>query len=221
MRYTLGQGNHSYYHLTHIKNKKYAAQFLSLNLSINSESQNYITLRKEYVLLNPEHVLPEFLLQYEYTHAEVEGITSQRSSIPSDKAPAVDLRENSCNIAYLQSRRDSSHGRGSDSSRYERFKPDSRNIGLPIKNSKFLNNDNKGFISESTEKRNISSCMKKGKESQNSPHTTKEEELRNMAKSDCSALFDKHVVIHRVRNARIDFITKRNESLKLDCVPFL
>lgn len=219
MRYTLGQGIMTTI-IYSIKNKKCAALFWYLNLSIS--------LRKEYVLLNPEHVLPEFLLQYEYAYAEVEGIISQRSSIPSDRVPKGDLRQNSCNatslpclVAYIQSSSDCSHGRGSDSSRYERSKPDSRNIGLPIKNSKFLNNDNKGILAEVTEKGIISSCVKKGNESQNSPHTMKGEELRNTAGSDCSALFDKQDIIHRVRNARKDFITKRNESMKLDCVPFL
>lgn len=159
---------------------------------------------------------------------EVKGITSKPSSIPADKAPGDDLRENSCNgtsipcpIAYIQRNSDSSHGRGSDSGRSERSKPDSRSISLPIKNSKVVDNDNKGVLAKLTEKANILSCRKKGKELQNRPHTTKGEELRNMAESDCSALFDKQDIIHRVRNARKDFITKRNESLKLDCVPFL
>ena len=49
---------------------------------------------------------------------EVKGITSKPSSIPADKAPGDDLRENSCNgtsipcpIAYIQRNSDSSHGR--------------------------------------------------------------------------------------------------------------
>ena len=167
-------------------------------------------IRREYVLLRPEHVLPEFLLQFKYTCAEKEGTPSQQLSVSSSQQPEDGPRENfnnktvvPCPLAFTVNNCNSLHGRGSDNNGIERRKADSRNTGQPFKNSKFLNHDNIGVFAEIMVEENT--------------HTKNGGEPCNMA---ASTMISKQNIIYRIKNARVDYITRRNESLKRECAPF-
>jgi hypothetical protein len=181
--------------------------------------ENFTSIRKEYLLLKPEYVLPEFLLEFRYTLIEGKGIPSQFLSVSSknypEAAPRKDFKDETFApqpLALINNHSDSSHVQGFECSNKERSKSDFRNIGR---------NNDVGVPVEITEGRNVLSSMKKQGEFYSSSLPKNGRKSSNMAANHCSYLIDKQNIVHYIKNARVDYIAKRNESLKRECFPFM
>lgn len=162
-------------------------------------------------------MLPEFLLELRYTLIEGKGISSQFLSVSSNNHPEAAPRKNFKDetfapqpLAFINNQSDSSHVKGFECSNKERSKSDSRNIGR---------NNDVGVPVEITERRDVLSSMKKEGESHSSSLPKNGGKSSKMAANHCSYLIDKQNIVHLIKNAGVDYIAQRNESLKRECFP--
>ena len=164
-------------------------------------------------------MLPEFLLEFRYTLIEEKGIPSQFLSVSSnnhqDAAPRKDFKDETFTLhplAFINNHSDSSYAKGFECSNIERSKSDFRNIGR---------NNDVGIPVEIAEGKNVLSSMKKEVELHSSSLPKNGGKSSNMAANHCSYLIDKQKIVHLIKNARINYITKRKETLKRECFPFM
>ena len=187
-------------------------------LKLTVRLSNFTLIRKEYVLLKPEYVLPEFLLEYEYTLAGRNGTPSQSLSVSSNNqgaAPIENIKGGTFAprpLAFIQNNCDSFYGNGFECSNIGRSKSDVRNIGR---------NYVVGAPAEIKEGINVSSSMKKEGKFQSNLHAKNGGKATNMADNHYSYLVDKQIVVHHIKNARVDYVARRNESVKRGCFPFI
>ena len=164
-------------------------------------------------------MLPEFLLKFRYAFIKRKGISSQFLSVSSNNHSEAATRKNLMDetfaphpLAFIQNNSESSHVKGFECCNIEISESDFGIIGR---------NYDVGLPVEMMEGKNILSFMKKEGGFQSSPLPQNGGKSTNMAGNHCSYLIDKQNIVHRVKNVRVDYIAKRNESLKRECFPFI